>query len=134
MAKKKILVVDDEINIVEIARFRLTADNYEVITATNGKEALEKLKKEKPDAVLLDVMMPELDGLSVLKQIRDIDKDLPVFMFTAFSNEERFKLANSLDVSGFILKTSDLQSEIKNITNVLEARDRIIKKENKESP
>ncbi|MDP3788988.1 MAG: response regulator [Candidatus Omnitrophota bacterium] len=132
MAKKKILVVDDEVNILEIARYRLVANNYDVITASNGREALEKVKKEKPDAVLLDVMMPEIDGLSVLKQIRNMDADLPVFMFTAFSNEERFKLANNLNVSGFILKTADLQNEIKNITNVLEARDRITKK-NKES-
>lgn len=128
MAKKKILVVDDEVNMVQLAKFRLEANNYEVITAMNGKEALEKVKKEKPDAVLLDVMMPEVDGLSVLKQIRAVDKNLPVFMFTAFSNEERFKLANNLNVSGFILKTSDLQSEIKNITSVLDAIDRANKK------
>lgn len=128
MTKKKILVVDDEISIVQLAKFRLESNNYEVVTATNGKEALEKIKQEKPDAVLLDVMMPELDGLSVLKRIRDTDKNLPVFMFTAFSNEERFKVASNLNASGFILKTADLQSEIKNITNILNAIDRTNKK------
>ncbi|MDD5679882.1 MAG: response regulator [Candidatus Omnitrophica bacterium] len=128
MAKKKILVVDDEVSIVQLAKFRLESNNYEVVTATNGKEALEKIKQEKPDAVLLDVMMPELDGLSVLKRIRETDKNLPVFMFTAFSNEERFKVASNLNASGFILKTADLQSEIKNITNILNAIDRTNKK------
>lgn len=116
MAKKKILVVDDEPDFIEIVKIRLEADNYDVVIANNGKEALEKVRKDKPDAVLLDVMMPEIDGLSVLKQIRARDTKLPVFVITAFSNEERVGIAVKLNASGFILKShGDLAGELKKI-------------------
>ena len=121
MAKKKILVVDDEIDFCEMMKMRLEASGYEVIIANNGKEALERVKKDKPDAVLLDIMMPEIDGLTVLKAIRATDSKLPVFMVTAFSNEERVKLAGKLNAPGFIVKTrQDISEEIKNITSAIE--------------
>lgn len=123
MSKKKILVIDDEADFLEMIKIRLEANNYEVITAPNGKEGLEKVKQEKPDAVLLDILMPELDGLRVLRRIRRDNKNLPVFIITAFSNEERFKLANDLKASGFIVKTSDLNKEVNNIAAVLNIAD-----------
>lgn len=117
--KKKILVVDDEIEFLEMIKMRLEANNYNVVTAIDGKDALDKVKNEKPDAVLLDVLMPGIDGIDVLRRIRKENEKLPVFIITAFSNEERFKLANKFNASGFILKTNDLQSEIQNITSAL---------------
>lgn len=119
MAGKKVLVVDDEPDFLEMLRLRLKSDNCNVVTAANGKEALEKIETEKPDVVLLDIMMPGMDGLDVLKRIRKKHKDLPVFMITAFSNQERFKIANNFNASGFIIKTDDLQSEIDNIKSVI---------------
>lgn len=116
---KKILVVDDEKDFLEIVKARLEANDYEVVTASDGKEALDKVRSEKPDAVLLDVLMPVMDGIDVLKRIRKINKKLPVFIVTAFSNEERFKLANKFNASGFIVKTGDLQAEINNITSAI---------------
>lgn len=125
MKKKKILIVDDEVDFIEIAKARLEADNYDVIIANNGREALEKVKKDKPDAVLLDVMMPEIDGLSVLKQIRAQDAKIPVFVITAFSNRERIEIAAKLNASGFILKsTDDLKSELKNIKGAIETAEK----------
>lgn len=124
MKKKKVLVVDDEVDFLEMIKLRLEANNYEVVTAFDGKEALEKVKKDKPDAVLLDVLMPGIDGIDVLKKIRKENDKLPIFIITAFSNEERFKLANKFNASGFILKTSDLQSEINNITSAIAIADR----------
>ncbi len=119
MDKKKILVIDDEADFLEMLKIRLEANNYEVITALNGNEGLEKVKQDKPDAVLLDILMPELDGLRVLRRIRSQNKNLPVFIITAFSDEERFKLANKLGASGFIVKTSDLKQEVDNINTIL---------------
>ncbi len=116
MAKRKILVVDDEIDFLEMIRLRLEANNYSVITAMDGNEALEKFGKEKPAAVLLDILMPGMDGIDVLKAMRREDTKIPIFIITAFSNEERFKLANTFNASGFIVKTNDLQREIQNIT------------------
>ena len=103
---------------------RLEANGYEVITASDGKEALDKVKRDKPDAVLLDILMPKMSGIEALKKIRKQDKKLPVFIITAFSNEERFKLANDLSASGFIVKTDDLKKQIENITSALSVADK----------
>lgn len=117
--KKVILVVDDEVDFLRMIRMRLEAGGYTVITAINGKEALEKARDYKLDAVLLDVLMPDMNGLEVLKKIRRDDKDIPVFIITAFSSEDRFELAQKFSASGFIVKTSDLKKEVDNITSFL---------------
>ncbi len=122
--KKKILVVDDEVDLQEILKRRLEAGGYEVTIAADGKEALDKFKSEKPDAVLLDVLMPGMSGLDVLKKIREDDAKLPVFIITAFTNEERFAVANKYNASGFILKTSDFKEEIAKIGAVLGIADK----------
>jgi len=109
---RKVLLVDDEVDFLDLVKLMLESKGYTVITAGSGEEALKKVRDEKPDAVMLDILMPGIDGLDVLKKIREHDKNLPVFMLTAFSNEERRSLANILDASGFILKTSDLQKEV----------------------
>jgi CheY-like chemotaxis protein len=111
--------VDDEIDFLQLLKARLEANNYSVVTAMNGQQALEKFKIEKPDALVLDVMMPETNGLEVLKTIRKEDQKIPIFITTAFSNEERFKVANKFNASGFIMKTNDLQPEIDTINNVM---------------
>ena len=125
MAKKKILIVDDEIDFTELMKARFEANDYDVTISNNGDDALNIVKKEKPDAVLLDIMMAGMDGLSVLKEIRSIDSKLPVFMITAFSNEERVKLAGKLNASGFIVKSrQDISEEVKNIAAAIEVADK----------
>lgn len=125
MAKKKIMVVDDEVDFTEMLKMRFEASGYDVIVANSGEQVVETVKKERPDAVLLDIMMPGVDGLTILKQIRVLDEKLPVFMVTAFSNEERVKLAAKLNASGFIVKSrQDLAEEIKNITSAIEIADK----------
>lgn len=115
----KILVVDDEVEFLEFFKMRLESEGYEVVTANDGRAALEKAASEKPDALVVDILMPEVDGISVLKKVRETDKRLPVFIITAFSNEERFKIANQYNASGFIIKTSELKDEIKKITETI---------------
>lgn len=85
MEKRKILVVDDEIDNVILLEKRLKALGYEVITAYDGEEAIDKCINECPDLVLLDIMMPKKDGFEVLKILRDNPKtkDIPVIMLTA---------------------------------------------------
>ena len=124
MAKRKILIVEDEVDILDIVKMRFTANNYAVVTASDGETALKMIREEKPDAVLLDIRMPGMDGLTVLKKIREDDKAIPVFIYTAYSNEERVKLANELNATGFIIKTNDLQSEIVKITATLDIADK----------
>ena len=82
---KKILAVDDERHIVRLVEVNLQRAGYEVVTAYDGKEALEKVKSEKPDLVVLDVMMPYMDGFEVLKNLKadPITAEIPVIMLTA---------------------------------------------------
>lgn len=129
--KKKILVVDDEIDFLEMIRLRLQSNDYDVVTAMNGKEAIEKVKDEKPDAVLLDILMPGADGIDTLKKIREHNTKLPIFLITAFSNEERFKLANKYNASGFIIKTNDMQNEIANISAAISISEKFKGREKK---
>lgn len=82
---KKILVVDDERHIVRLVQVNLERAGYQVVAAFDGKEALKKVSSEKPDLVVLDVMMPYMDGFQVLKQMKAdaASKDIPVIMLTA---------------------------------------------------
>ena len=129
MAKRKILILDDEPDFLEVMRTRLEANDYEVTTVASGEEALGYVKNDKPDAVLLDILMPGIDGLEVLRRIRRMSESLPVYIITAFSTDERFKAANKLGASGFIVKTDDLAKEVDNITSALDMSARFHKKD-----
>ena len=90
MEKGRILVADDEAGIVDIARANLEGYGYTVIAASDGEEALKQIRDEKPDLVILDVLMPELDGWDVLERI-EADPELsgiPVIMLTARASDE----------------------------------------------
>ncbi|MDT8395836.1 MAG: response regulator [bacterium] len=81
---RTVLVVDDEESIRFLYREELEDEGYRVITASDGEEALRKLRKEKPDLITLDIRMPGLDGIEVLQLIREMDKEIPVIMSTAY--------------------------------------------------
>jgi len=83
--QKKILVVDDERHIVRLVQVNLEREGHQVVAAFDGKEALKKEESEKPDLIVLDVMMPHMDGFEVLKRLKadDQTKDIPVVMLTA---------------------------------------------------
>lgn len=72
MSSKKILLVDDELDIIEFLGYNLSKEGYDVSSATSGKEAIELAKKIKPDLILLDVMMPAMDGIEICQEIRSI--------------------------------------------------------------
>ncbi len=74
------------------------------MTATNGKEAIRLVKKKIPEVVILDIMMPELDGIQTLKRIRRFNKKLPVFMLTDYGDEKKLATTTKLGISGFIQK------------------------------
>lgn len=91
---KKIMIIDDDIDLVEAMRITLETDNYEVIDAQEGQKGLEILKKEKPDLLILDVMMGTLDeGFHIAYQIRNDEeiKDIPILMITAVGAQTGFK-------------------------------------------
>ncbi|GAI43054.1 unnamed protein product, partial [marine sediment metagenome] len=82
---KKILIVDDRSEVVELVKVTLEGEGYQTIDASDGREALEKIGKEKPDLILLDIIMPKMDGFEVLRNLKDDSntKDIPVIMLTA---------------------------------------------------
>lgn len=94
MKKEKILLVDDEPDILEIIGYNLKKNDYEVLTTDNGKDAIEIAIKEDPDLIILDVMMPELDGMDTCFQMRDIPtlKDTLIIFLTA-RNEDFSQIA-----------------------------------------
>jgi two-component system KDP operon response regulator KdpE len=81
-----VLVVDDEPRLVDVLRMNLEVEGYRVLSARNGAEALERLTTDLPDLVLLDVMMPEMDGFTALKHLREVS-NVPVIMLTVRSDE-----------------------------------------------
>ena len=86
MAKETILVVDDEANIIELARMYLQNEGYVVESARDGREALTKIKSLQPALVILDLMLPEVDGWEVCRKVR-ADSDVPIIMLTARSDD-----------------------------------------------
>ncbi|MFB3819842.1 MAG: response regulator [Candidatus Methylomirabilales bacterium] len=104
----RVLVVDDEPDAVELLQEFLTGKGYEVVTACNGEEAIRRVKADRPHLILLDVRMPGMTGLEVLKQVRQIDQEVGVIMVTAVNEEETGRQALALGAFDYIVKPLDL--------------------------
>ncbi len=100
---KKILVVDDEKPISDIVKFNLTKEGYEVHTAYDGEEALEKVTEVEPDLILLDLMLPKMDGLEVAREVRK-NYDMPIIMVTAKDSEIDKVLGLELGADDYVTK------------------------------
>ncbi|GEP23836.1 MAG: response regulator YycF [Lentilactobacillus diolivorans] len=100
---KKILVVDDEKPIVDIEKFNLTKEGYEVFVAYDGEEALKQVKEVDPDLIILDLMLPKIDGLEVAREVRKT-KDTPIIMVTAKDSELDKVLGLELGADDYVTK------------------------------
>jgi len=100
---KKILVVDDEKPISDIIKFNLEKEGYEVVTAFDGEEALEKVTAEEPDLIVLDIMLPKIDGLEVVREVRK-NHDMPIIMVTAKETEIDKVLGLELGADDYVTK------------------------------
>ena len=118
MANEKILVVDDDANICELLRLYLTKEGYQVTTAGDGEEGLEKFNQIKPDMVLLDVMMPRMDGLEVCRRIRKAG-NTPVMMLTAKGETFDKVLGLELGADDYMVKPFDAKEVVARIKAVL---------------
>ena len=120
----KILVVDDEPDYVTTIRCRLEWSHYEVITATNGAEAIEKAISERPDLVLLDTNMPVMNGHEVLERLKQHSelKDTPVIMVTALCEAQDIAKASSYGIADYVAKPFDFADLVEKIANALENR------------
>lgn len=123
-ARAKILVVDDEPDLVSTIQYRLEWSNCEVITASNGKEGLEKAASEKPDLILLDIKMPVMNGQEMLKRLREHPdlKDIPVIMVTVVCEQQDIATASSYGIADYVTKPFDFTELTEKIANALKHR------------
>ena len=117
---KKILVVDDEENIRLLYQEELEEEGYTVDVATNGQEALDKMKTFKPDLITLDIKMPGMDGVETLRRIREVQRDLPVILCSAYGEYKQDLTTWASDA--YVIKTSDL-TELKGTIRILLSKD-----------
>jgi two-component system cell cycle response regulator len=108
--KPKVLCVDDEPSIRELLHHLLTAEGYEVVTAGDGMEALAVAQKEQPDLILLDIMMPKLDGMETCRRLRQepATRNVRVIILTAYDMRERLEEAITAGADDFLGKPIDL--------------------------
>ena len=121
MAKGRILVVDDEIYIVHILDFSLGMEGYEVITALDGEQALEKARAEKPDLIVLDIMMPKLDGYETCKILKaePDTKDIPVILLSAKGRNVDQKIGFEVGADDYITKPFSPRKLVERINAIL---------------
>ena len=100
--KQKILIVDDEPDILELIEYNLKKEGYQVYTATNGLEAIQSAKKNQPELIILDIMMPKLDGIEICRQLRALPEFKTTFMVFLTARSEEYS-----EISGFNVGADD---------------------------
>ena len=145
MSQRKILLIDDELDILEILSYNLEKEGYQVFTANNGNEGIAKAKEIIPDLILLDVMMPEKDGIETcqeLRQIKELQKTLIVFLsarseefsqlagFNAGANDYVVKLIKPKVLISKVNALLQLTSQVSDSSKLIEIGDLIIDRDN----
>ena len=119
---KKILIVDDEEPLRMLYEEELKREGYEVLTACNGKEALSRLETVKPDLIVLDIMMPVMDGMEALSPVLGKNRDVPIILHTSYPEfREDFK---SWAAEAYITKSPDLTELKSKVRELLEKKER----------
>ncbi|MBA4494024.1 response regulator [Paenactinomyces guangxiensis] len=109
MSHKKVLVVDDQYGIRLLLKEVFSGDHIDIFQAANGKQALEIIRKEKPDLILLDMKMPGMDGLEILRRLRKIDPGTKVIMMTAYGELDMVAEASRLGALSHFTKPFDIE-------------------------
>ena len=130
---QRVLVVDDEPRMIGVIRMNLELEGYQVFAATNGIEALDEVRKNIPDLIILDVMMPELDGFETLRMLREFS-NVPVIMLTAKGEEEDIVYGLELGADDYVTKpfgaralTSRVKAVLRRVGSVVEPGEAILK-------
>ncbi|MBI4686898.1 MAG: response regulator [Nitrospirae bacterium] len=111
----KVLVVDDDVNILRLYKEELEEEGYQVLTSSTGEEGMSIFEKENPDVVTLDILMPDIDGITLLRKMKEKRPDTPVIMSTAYDYRDDFAVWAS---EAYIVKSSDLD-ELKRVIKTL---------------
>ena len=104
----KVLVIDDEQGIRSLLDTLLSRKGYDVVLADGGRKGLELFRRERPDVIVLDLNMPEMDGVAVLQQVRSLNPDQPVIILTGAGTPEKEQRVHALGVSEFVEKEFSL--------------------------
>lgn len=121
MEQKRILIADDEEDVVTALQFTLEKEGYECLTAYDGKEALDKAKTENPDLILLDIMMPKMNGYKVSRLLKFDEKykHIPIIMLTARTQEKDRKVGDETGADVYVTKPFQIDDLVKTIRNKL---------------
>ena len=118
---KKILIVEDEGELLDLMKMRLEANNYEVVGACDGKDGYEKACKEKPDLILLDLMLPKIDGFWVCNLLKHDKRHecVPIIIMTAKSGDTDQELAKKCGADAYMQKPCDIDKLLAKIASLL---------------
>lgn len=118
--KKRILLIEDEANLRELMKFRLEEAGYEVLTADDGLKAVSLARTQKPDAILLDLMLPKLDGYTVCRilKMNETTKEIPIIMITARTASQDQKKGLEMGADAYIPKPADMPTLLAKISEV----------------
>jgi two-component system alkaline phosphatase synthesis response regulator PhoP len=121
MNSKKILIVDDEVDLVETLRLPLEMEGYTVLVSSNGEDALNQARKEKPHLIILDIMLPKLDGYKVCRLLKFDEryKHIPILMLTAKTQEKDKILGAETGADEYITKPFDIDELIEKVKSYL---------------
>lgn len=125
MAKNKVLIVDDDANIVELIRINFESEGFDTVTASNGREAVDKFRAENPSIIIMDVMMPEMDGWEACREIRKTG-NTPIIMLTAKGETFDKVLGLELGADDYMVKpfeTKELTARVKAVLRRTESSD-----------
>ena len=121
MAKNKILLLEDDSYMVKAITIRLEANDFEVVAALDGEEGLAKSRSEKPDLIILDVMLPKMDGFDICRKLK-IDKqykDIPIIMLTAKFQPSDIRFGKEMGADAYMTKPFDSQALLAKIEELL---------------
>ena len=121
MEEKKILIIDDEPDLVKMLSSRLESNGYKTISASTGVEGLQKAKEEHPDLILLDIMLPQLSGVTIALWLKESEetKSIPIIVITVVEKDELSLLFRRIEVSDYISKPFDVEELLCKIKNAI---------------
>ncbi|MBU1367194.1 MAG: response regulator [Candidatus Omnitrophica bacterium] len=121
-SKKRILIVDDEVTLVKMVKMQVEAFGYDTLTAYDGQEALQKAHKEKPDSILLDLMLPKMDGYKVCGLLKADSRyhNIPIIMFTARTQDSDKEMGSECGADAYITKPFESQVLLSKIQELIE--------------
>ena len=132
MAKEKLLVVDDERDFVDVISERLEAKGFDILRAFDGKEGIERAHSDKPDLIILDVAMPEMNGYDVCRKLKldEKFKDTPIIMLTAKFQPNDIRFGIGMGADAYLTKPLELELLLHTVNALLRAKKRKISSRN----